>query len=354
MIVYKRPFNNIGLLLAVLICVLMLLWGFIVGWQLLPMAQWDKPVVNEDSFNPAALLFEEVLPIASFSEATDESLEENWLSWIVKEAISLDWDEPTSFVTAQAFYLASAKPVTAEPDIPLPAEETPNEGEETKITPVPVEDDEPFVEAGSEPLVCIYNTHNAECYIPDYGTSREEGENGGVYEVALKLAECLQELGINTVQSSTIHDYPDWSLSYSNSLKTMQKMAEEYPSIKVWIDVHRDANIGEKNSITEIDGESVARVMLVVGSNTRLSHPNWQENQAFAQKIVADLDKYYAGLSRGLKVQSGRYNQHFSTHAILVEIGSDINSLDEAKLAVEMLAKSLARVIKKEIVEADS
>lgn len=197
------------------------------------------------------------------------------------------------------------------------------------------------------PLIAIYNTHNAETYIPTAGKARVDGENGGVALVAQTLTNKLEEkYGITTVYADTIHDYPDYIKSYTNSSRTVKTLLEKYPDLKILIDVHRDA-LPSKDSLTmNINGQSTARIMFVVGSDERSPHPNWKQNQALAQKINDVLESKQPGICRGVRVKPGTYNQQLHPGAILVEVGNDNNSLKEAERAVIILAEALSEVLK--------
>ncbi len=198
-------------------------------------------------------------------------------------------------------------------------------------------------------LVGIYNSHNAETYEPTDDVDRLPGKNGGVSKVAQVLARSLEEdYGIGTVYAPTIHDYPRWDDSYGNSMDTAKKMLKEYPSIEVLIDVHRDAGIGAKKVIS-VQGERAAEVMFVVGTDQRWEHPNWKKNLEFANRLTAAMDRLYPGLSAGVRAQSGRYNQHLHPHAILIEMGSSFNTLEEAEESAQLFAGILAKEIEKEV-----
>lgn len=197
-----------------------------------------------------------------------------------------------------------------------------------------------------KPLVGIYNTHNAENYYP--GKEKLEGKNGGVSLVAETLSQVLEKKhGIKVVRSVTIHDYPKFELSYSLSAKTAREMLQNFPSLQAIIDVHRDAGLRARE-VVKVDNKNVARILLVVGSNARLQHPNWKRNHEFAKKVAATLEKLYPGVSKGVRVQDGRYNQHLHPHSLLVEMGSAKNSLEEAQNAAALLADALAEVIRQD------
>ncbi|NLO88719.1 MAG: stage II sporulation protein P [Clostridia bacterium] len=199
---------------------------------------------------------------------------------------------------------------------------------------------------GDNPLVGIYNTHNSETYMATDGVKHKKGKNGGVVRVAEVLESCLKnKYGITVIRSAKIHDYPDWSLSYSKSKETAKNMLAQHPSIQILLDIHRDAGLKEKK-IVNIKGKDAAQILLIVGSNKRLPHPNWEKNKEFAQIINKKMNEMYPGLSRGVRVQNGRYNQHLHPHAILVEIGSVKNSLQEAEYSAELFAGVIHEVLK--------
>ena len=203
-------------------------------------------------------------------------------------------------------------------------------------------------ETVKDPQVAIYCTHSTETYTPFAGEPKESGKRGGVYVAATVVAETLTQKNIGVVVDDTIHDYPDWNKSYSNSLATASKLLGDYPSLKFLIDLHRDAGVSKENSTVEIDGKSAARIMLVVGSDARYEHPNWKENLALAERIGRRMEEMYPGLLRTVKVQDGRYNQHLSTNAILVEMGATENTIEEVEYASQMLAEVLASILAEE------
>lgn len=218
------------------------------------------------------------------------------------------------------------------------------------------EDEETILAARAEfkdmAPIGIYCTHTTESYIPTYGVAKASGERGGIYNVALALKDSLAKRGIPAVVSDTIHDYPDWQMSYSNSLDTMEAMKKKYPGMEIFIDVHRDAIGSDDPLTTVINGQEVTRLMLVVGSNKRSNHPNWEQNLAFARKIGNALESGAPGILRSVRVQSGRYNQHLSPKAILVEVGCSNSSLEQAEKGVDYLADAIETVLLAEKLEA--
>lgn len=194
--------------------------------------------------------------------------------------------------------------------------------------------------------VIILNTHNAENYKGNGGVSKKEGENAGVAKVAAQLEKLLKEkYQITIARSETIHDYPKFEESYGNSAVTMGKLIRENPYAQIVIDIHRDA--GHKKPLTAIiNGKKCAQIRLIVGSDARLPHPDWMQNREFARQVTEKMDEMYPGLSLGYRVQSGRYNQHLHPHGILIELGNDLNSLDEAYQGIELFAAVLNELLK--------
>lgn len=193
--------------------------------------------------------------------------------------------------------------------------------------------------------VAVYSTHSSESYTAYSGEAKVYGQRGGVYRASEVLLAELAESGIGGVVDETIHDWPDWNKSYANSLETAENLLAIYPNLRVLIDMHRDAGVSRKNSIATVNGKSAAKIMLVCGSDKRYNHPNWQENQAFMEKIADKMDEMYPGLLRRVSVQSGRYNQHIFNQAILVEMGTTENTIEEVEYSAKLLADVLAVVL---------
>ncbi len=196
------------------------------------------------------------------------------------------------------------------------------------------------------PQVLIYNTHNSETYQPTFGVEKVEGKNGGVEQVAAHLEQVLAtKYGILSVRPTTIHDYPDWEKSYVNSAKTVKQCLNENPSVQIVLDIHRDAGLPQKGVIATTTGAKMAKLLLVVGSDSQLEHPTWKENWQFAKMVGYKLDKLYPDLLKAVRVQSGRYNQHLHQRSLLVEVGCTQNRLDEALLSAEALADVIYEVL---------
>lgn len=198
------------------------------------------------------------------------------------------------------------------------------------------------------PQVLIYNTHSGETFVRTDGVVKKVGEHGGVFTVATALARALEtKHNIKVLQSPKIHDR-SWLKEnpYQASGITVAEALKANPSIKVVIDVHRDAQVPRANSVTKINGQMVAKVMLVVGTNARNNNPKWMQNYLFTKKIGTQMNKLYPGLLRKIMTKRGRYNQHLHPRAILLEIGTTENYTEEAVRSAQLLANVIASCLK--------
>ena len=125
---------------------------------------------------------------------------------------------------------------------------------------------------------------------------------------------------------------------------------EKYPTVKVVLDVHRDAMIANdthtKPTVT-VNGQKAAQMMIIAGvvSTEALPHPNWEQNFRFAVRLQQSLATTYPDLMRPLSLVASRYNQHLANGYLLVEIGTDVNTVSEAVYSGEMLGKTLANLL---------
>ena len=203
---------------------------------------------------------------------------------------------------------------------------------------------------GSAPKVAVIHTHSSEAYGPTSGADYCWGKPDGVIKVGAALVEELSgKLGVSTVHSSAIHDYPSWTKSYSAAYDTMKSLIKSYPTVDAVLDIHRDSLPASKSNLkaATCDGEKVARVLFVVTDDTSgLAHPNWRRNYEFALKLSAQLESMYPGVTRGVAIHKhARFNQHLHDRAIIVEIGGTGNTIEEADRAARLVARALARVI---------
>lgn len=196
-----------------------------------------------------------------------------------------------------------------------------------------------------EPLILVYNTHNAEAYKPSDGVSRREGKNAGVAAVAKKLAQNLEnKYSLKTYYCDVIHDYPDFTKAYINSMSTVQQLLKRYQKVQLVLDIHRDAGLSSRSdTLVKIGDKNYAKVMIVVGTE----HDKWQQNLAFAEKLEARANELYPGLIKSIRIRKDRrYNQHLHPQALLLEIGSDLNTEEDAANSTVLLAEIIQGLLK--------
>jgi stage II sporulation protein P len=212
----------------------------------------------------------------------------------------------------------------------------------------------PSVElGGSEPRILIYHTHYTEAYTQtedhkyvESGEWRTYDESASVVAVGELLAQILRDkYGCNVIHDKTNHEPPKLATSYSRSEVTMKKYKEQYPSLTMFIDVHRDA--GKVDTSVNIDGKKAARLMFVVGTGEGATGtgykemPDFESNYALALAITNRLAEFNDDLARNVRVKTGRYNQHISSQCLLAEVGDNANTLEEALNAVPYLAQAI-------------
>ena len=184
--------------------------------------------------------------------------------------------------------------------------------------------------------VLIYSTHSGEGY----------SDGGSVLEMGAYLAQTLKEnYGIGALADGTVHDSPEWYNSYANSRKTAERLLAEHPEAELLIDLHRDSGPAKGDVTMQVDGKAAARLLLVVGSDTKYEHKNWRQNYDTAQAVAAALDATTPELLRATRVQAGRYNQQLTAKAILIELGANVNTEAEARHSVTRIAAALAHYL---------
>lgn len=203
--------------------------------------------------------------------------------------------------------------------------------------------------------ILIYHSHSTESYIPNTaGNYHTSNEKLNVLAVGSKLAKELQEkYKYKVLHDKTPHDKVSYAYSYVNSLETIKNSINKYKSIKVILDLHRDAFDSEKLTYAEkmakkgeytatVNGKNAARIMLVIAKG----NPNYAELEKFAVYIKKKMDKLYPGLFLKIDVKSrGKYNQYFSNHSMLVEVGCMLNTIEEAEYSSELFARVIGEVI---------
>lgn len=205
---------------------------------------------------------------------------------------------------------------------------------------------------GPEPKVLILHTHATESYTKSPGERYTESsafrtldENYNMLSVGDHLTQLLEAGGIGVLHDRTLHDYPSYNGSYNHARKSIAAYLEEYPTIQLVLDLHRDASGDNNNQMktrAEVDGKASAQIMLVVGTNgSGLKHPDWEQNLALGLKLHTQLERTAPGITRYVNLRAQRFNQDMSPGCLIVEIGAAGNTHAEALVATEVLAESI-------------
>ncbi len=207
------------------------------------------------------------------------------------------------------------------------------------------------------PQVLIVHTHTTECYMAyDAGfynkddPTRTTDASRNMLSVGAAVAEELEAAGIGVIHAETVHDQP-YDGAYSRSKSTIQTYLKQYPTIRVVLDLHRDAIYADSTTYIKptvsVGGKNAAQVMLIVGMLNSSAVPNSRtaENLAFGARLQQKLHRTYPGLARPLLLADARYNQQLSNGSLLIEVGSNANTHDEALYTAELLGGVLANLL---------
>ena len=209
-----------------------------------------------------------------------------------------------------------------------------------------------------DPQVLVMHTHATEDYRLSAGLWFSPGDGArstdrsiNMCAVGRVVADTLNAAGINTLHDETLNDYPSYTGSYANSRAVVQQYLAQYPSIKVVLDVHRDAIESESGSryapVCTVEGRQAAQVMIICGcdNGTTVQLPNWRQNLRFAAAWERSMEGMYPGFTRPVLFSYRFYNQDLTTGSLLIGIGGHGNNLNEALYAGQLAAKGLAAAL---------
>lgn len=219
------------------------------------------------------------------------------------------------------------------------------------------------IENKSDPIVLIYHTHTTEGYQTlDLGwysnsvVTRSNDPATNMVRVGDEIAEQLEEAGIGVIHDKTIYD-TTYSGAYYRSEDQIEKYMEKYPSLQVLLDIHRDAIKNPDTGVmtkptAEINGKKAAQIMIVSGCEDGgvVGFPDWEYNLRFALNLQKECEDKYPGLVRPLFFCSRQYNMHKSHCSLLIEMGSDANTLDEAAYSGRLLGDALSSMLERYVV----
>lgn len=211
----------------------------------------------------------------------------------------------------------------------------------------------------SKPSVLIFHTHTTESfemadngwYTASYSTRSQDNKHNMV-RVGDEITKQLTDAGFNVIHDTTIHDLT-YNGAYQRSREVVAKILKENPTIQVVLDVHRDAIYQSDGTrikpVANIGGKKAAQIMIIAGcqdGNVK-DFPRWQENLVSALQLHNQLESEYKGIMRPILFSSRKYNMDLTPCSLLVEFGSDSNTLEEAVYTGSLFGKSLSNYLEK-------
>lgn len=220
-----------------------------------------------------------------------------------------------------------------------------------ELTPAVLDEGGVSFTLGEGPQILIYHTHGSEAYTQSDGQTYTESDpyrttdcTRNVVRVGEEMARIFRSYGFQVIHDTELYDYPAYSGAYERSGAAVRRWLEEYPTIRLALDVHRDALVGSDGAIykliTQENGRRAAQVMLVVGTG----HKGWKDNLALGVRVQRELLADYVTLARPVVLRSGKYNQDCLPGSLLVEVGGHGNTLTEALDGARLFAVSAAQV----------
>lgn len=211
---------------------------------------------------------------------------------------------------------------------------------------------------GDGPTVLIVHTHATEGYekqpwedyVEEYAY-RTLDDRYNMVSIGDEVARVLEAGGIKVLHDRSYHDYPSYNGSYGNARMSIEEYLRQYPSIKMVLDIHRDASDGADGTqlvtVGSVGGQRSAQLMVVVGTDaTGNYHPNWQQNLSLALKLTAVLEQENPGVTRPVNLRGERFNMDMTPGSLLIEVGGAGNTHDEALLAANALARGILALAK--------
>ncbi len=212
-----------------------------------------------------------------------------------------------------------------------------------------------------KPYILIYHTHSTEGYeMLDLGwysndyNSRTSDKSKNMVRVGDELTRALEEAGYGVIHDRNIYD-TSYNGAYARSRVSVEKYLEQYPSIVITLDVHRDAihyESGTKCKPTAvINGKKAAQVMIISGceGDGVEGFPLWKQNLVFALNLQSKVEESNQGLMRPVFFCNRKYNMDVTPCSLLLEFGTDANTLEEAVYSAQLVGDALAEMLDKQI-----
>ncbi len=271
---------------------------------------------------------------------------------------------------------------TPTPEITMVPPATPSPA----LTPIPSLTPEPYISPSPQPgefsiqvirgpgvtgttgkkRILIYHTHTYEAFKPTPENTYERTEEWrtkdnqhNVVRVGEELTRLLTAAGFDVVHDTTAYEPPVLGTSYTRSLKMLEDSISRGEKYDLYIDLHRNGTSAPSlnNNTVQIGDQKIARLMMLIGNGEGVTgagfgvRPDWEKNLDIAQNITDSLNEQIPELCRPVKLTKQRYNQHVAPCCILIEVGNNINTLEEALASMPYLADAIRSTLNKPTAE---
>lgn len=357
---FRMPeLKKAAVMIAILVIAIFLALGFLPKGKVQAVAPESENSAAEDIYK---LILDRTLPLVgvSMNEGMDTELSGPLGYNLFKYITKIDIKNPRTYLDSEIPLLGMVDINTLSGNV----DGIPGKAGEVNEGNPPVDDgrenfdDKPVVNPNvdpNNPAVLIYHTHATESFIPTpkynykiMGDHRSLEREFNVCRIGLEVKNYLEAYyGLGVVQETTLHDNPTYKDSYKKSRPTAENLLKKYPNAAFLIDIHRDAfaddNAAREKMVISIRGEQAAKVLFVIGKR----NPHWQENYYLAQKLNQKIEELYPGLSKGIRVKENSiYHQDISNKGLLIEIGSECNTMEESMVSAKMVARSIGQLLK--------
>ncbi len=209
----------------------------------------------------------------------------------------------------------------------------------------------------SAPQVLVFHTHTTESYLPAFtgafyeaAATRSKDPARNMVRVGDEICGALREKGIGCIHDTSIYD-DTYEGAYARSREAVKRLLAENPTVQIVLDVHRDA-VYETDTLAlkptaVIGGRKAAQIMIITGvqEGPVTDFPEWEKNLRFALALQKQAQTQYEGLMKPVFFCRRRYNMDLTPFSLLLEFGSDTNTLEEAVYSGRLMGSALAEYV---------
>lgn len=206
--------------------------------------------------------------------------------------------------------------------------------------------------------VLLYHTHTSEAYVESHQgfyytdmETRTQNQDRSVVAVGEEVKKALEARGIGVVHDTSVNDTL-FNGSYSRSWEVLQNNLALYPTIQVTIDLHRDSMTTQEGvkykPTAEINGRKAAQFMVLAGCDADGGwgdFPDWRDNLHLALRLQQTAMRLYPALPRPLNFSNSKYNMNATKGSLLIEVGTEVNTVSEARYTGSLLGEILAEAL---------